>query len=152
MDIQDTDFQRLIPELKLWNDGSGIDIHRWIGCEGDHKHLIGYARILWPHFIEHDDCIFREHLDTKNYQGWLARMKGNKTEVEAVMNHQHIVDLFSRSHKERPTREVVCYLGQLMKEIWQAKLDRDFPSRRVKVTFFDLDDILESHITFFQER
>jgi hypothetical protein len=43
-------FRELIPELKTWNDGKGVDIETWIGCEGDHKHLIGYARILWPNF------------------------------------------------------------------------------------------------------
>ena len=42
------DFGNLIPELKAWNNGEGIDIDQWIACEGDHKHLIGCARILWP--------------------------------------------------------------------------------------------------------
>ena len=154
--IQNVDFGELIPELKSWNrGGKGIDVETWIGCEGDHKHLIGYARILWPDFVEHDGCIFLgESLDEAIYRTWLAQTKGDKKRVEAVMNHQHIVDLFSRSHHEPPTREVVLYVGRLMKDILQAKLNRDFPDRKVTVTFAEdgVGDLVDYQITFFQER
>jgi hypothetical protein len=67
---QKTDFRELIPELQNWNrGGKGIDIETWIGCEGDHKHLIGYGRILWPVFIEHDECIFMgDSINEGSYQ------------------------------------------------------------------------------------
>jgi hypothetical protein len=52
------DYAELIPELKAWNNGAGIDIHSWIGCEGDYEPLIGYGCLLWPKFIEYDDCVF----------------------------------------------------------------------------------------------
>lgn len=149
------DFTEPIPELKDWNSGRGIDIESWIGCQGDHKHLIAYARILWPNFTEHDGCIFLgDCVDEENYRAFLAQTKGNKTAVEKVLNHRHIVDIFSRSHREMPSTEVVVYVGRLMKEIWRAKLDRDFPDRKIKVTFPEgvFEDILEYEITFFQER
>jgi len=152
---KNTDFAKLIPELKDWNNGNGIGIDGWTSCEGDHKHLIGYARILWPDFIEHDGCIFLGNsVDEDNYQAFLRRNNGDKTAVEAVMNHQHIVDLFSRSRHERPTREVILYIGRLMKEMWQTKLDSVFSGRRIRVNFPEdyLDDLLEYQITFFQER
>jgi hypothetical protein len=152
---KNVDFSDLIPELKAWNNGKGIDIDDWISCEGDHKRLIGCARILWPDFVEHDGCIFRgDAIDEENYRAFLKQTKGDKTRVEAVMNHQHIVDLFSRSHHESPTREVVLYLGRLMKEIWQVKLNHDFPGRNINVTFPEDDprDLLEYQITFFQQR
>jgi len=152
---KNVNFADLIPELKAWNDGKGIDMDDWIGCEGDHKHLIGYARILWPDFVEYDGCIFRGNgVAEENYQAFLTQTSGDKTRVEAVMNHQHIVDLFSRSHHERPSREIVLYLGRLMKEIWQVKLNHDFPGRKITVDFPEGDpgDLLEYQITFFQER
>jgi hypothetical protein len=150
------EFADLIPELKAWNGGKGVDIDTWISCEGDHKHLIGYARILWPSFIEHDGCILLgDSVDEDNYHAWLLQTQGDKKRVEAVMNHRHIVDLFSRSHHEAPTREVVLYLGRLVREIWQTKLDHDFPGRKIRASVPDEDsmkDILEYQITFFQER
>jgi hypothetical protein len=152
---KNADLAQLIPELKNWNSGEGIDIDGWISCEGDHKHLIGYARILWPDFIEHDGCIFLgDRISEESYQAFMAQTKGDKSAVEAVMNHQHIIDLFSRSQHERPTRKVVLYLGRLLREIWQAKLSRDFPTRKITVTFLDdeVEDLLEYQVTFFQQR
>ena len=152
---QNSDFMELIPELRNWNGGKGVDVETWISCEGDHKHLIGYARILWPDFVEHDGCIFLGgSLDEDNYRAWLAQTKGDRKRVEAVMNHQHILDLFSRSHHEPPKREAVIYIGRLMKDMLQAKLNRDFPDRKVTVTFAEdgVGDLVDYQITFFQDR
>src|SRR5579872_2776761 len=133
---QKANFSELIPELKNWNGSKGVDLATWISCEGDHKHFIGYARILWPDFVEHDGCILLgESVDEPNYRSWLAQTKGDRKRVEAVMNHQHIVDLFSRSHHEPPSREVVIYVGRLMRDILQTKLARDFPDRKITVIF-----------------
>ena len=153
--LNQNDLSALIPELKSWNSGKGVDIETWISCEGDHKHLIGYAQILWPDFVEHDGCIFLGgSIDEDNYRAWLAQTKGDKKRVEAVINHRHIVDLFSRSQHDPPTQEVVLYIGRLIREIWQTKLSHDFPGRKITVTFPEdaLKDILEYQITFFQER
>jgi hypothetical protein len=152
---KDVGFAELIPELKEWNSGKGIDIRDWIGCEGDHKHLVGYARILWPDFAEHDGCVFlAESFDKGVYKDWLAQTKGDKKRVEAVMNHQHIADLFSPSHRERPTREVIVYIGRLMKDILQTKLRHDFPNRKIAVSFDEdgVEDLIDYQITFFQEQ
>jgi hypothetical protein len=85
--LNQNDLSALIPELKSWNGGKGVDIETWISCEGDHKHLIGYAQILWPDFVEHDGCIFLGgSIDEDNYRAWLAQTKGDKKRVEAVIN------------------------------------------------------------------
>jgi hypothetical protein len=38
-----------------------------------------------------------DEMSERNYQSWLAKTNGDKKRVEAVMNHQHILDIFSRS-------------------------------------------------------
>lgn len=53
-----TDFNLLIPELKDWNNGQGIDIESWIGCMGDFEKAIGYSVIFWPSFVEIEGCVF----------------------------------------------------------------------------------------------
>jgi len=89
-----------------------------------------------------------------NYRAFLKQTNGDKTRVETVMNHEHILDLFSRSHHETPTRDVILYKGRLMKEIWQTKLNSDFPGGKITVNFLeeDSEDITEYQITFYQER
>ncbi len=41
-----------------------------------------------------------------------------------------------------------------MKEIWQTKLNSDFPGRKITVNFLeeDFEGITEYQITFYQER
>lgn len=146
------DFRALIPEMKDWNNGKGIDIEGWIQCRANHKILVGCSRILWPSFVEHDGCILLgDSVDEANYQAFLKSANGNKRIVEATMNHQHVLHLFAT---DLPTRELVLYVGRLMKEVWQVKLKNDFPDRNVKVYFPDEDDLelLDYEITFFQER
>jgi hypothetical protein len=146
------DFKELLPQLRThW---AANDIDQWIGIEGNHEHLVGYGRIFWPDFLEHDGCIFwRNRFTEENYKGFMAQTKGNKTAVEAVMNHEHILDIFPNP-PNKPSREIVLYVGRLLKEIWQAKLDREFPGRRIKVSFPEefSEDLLYYEITFFQER
>jgi hypothetical protein len=149
---EDIDFNALIPDLKAWNNGKGIDIDSWIQCVANHKVLVGCARILWPGFVEHDGCILLgDSVDEANYQAFLKQANGDKRSVETVMNHQHVLHLFAT---ELPTRELVLYVGRLMKEVWQVKLSHDFPDRRMTVLFPEEDnlELIQYEITFFQER
>ena len=144
----------LIPELKAWNNGAGIDIDSWIGCEGNNEHFIGYARIFWPQFMEYDDCVFfADRFTEKNYRAFMEQTKGDKRAVEVVMNHWHIEDMFCRA-EPRPTREMILYIGRLLKDIWQTKLARDFPNRSVTVSFPEeyQEDLLNYEISLFQDR
>ena len=146
------DFNTLIPELKDWNNGKGIDIDSWIQCMANHRVLIGCARILWPSFVEHDGCVLLgDSVDEARYQGFLKSAKGDRKVAEATMNHQHVLHLFGT---ELPTRDLVLYVGRLMKEIWQVKLNRDFPDRKITVSFPEEDDLelIDYEITFFQDR
>jgi hypothetical protein len=39
-------------ELAAWNNGAGIDLESWTGCEGRFALAVGYAAIFWPEFVE----------------------------------------------------------------------------------------------------
>ena len=83
------------------------------------------------------------------YRGFMQQTGGDKRAVEAVLNHRHILDLFSGS---QPTREQVVYLGRLLQEVWAAKLARDFPDRRIVVSFPEegCESLLDYEVTFYQ--
>ena len=131
---KNVDFNALIPEMKDWNNGKGIDIDRWIGCMANHKILVGCARILWPDFVERDGCIFLASHEL-NFRDYIHKVEGDKKTTEATTNHIHILHLFGT---ELPTRE----------------LRHDFPDRKFTVAFPEEDDLelLDYEITFFQER
>jgi hypothetical protein len=143
----------LIPDLSRWNDGHGIDLLSWIGCVGREDHAIAYAALFWPDFTVHDDCVFLDPPNVDNFNAWMAQCKGDRTAVESVTNHRHIVTLFGDSDFD-VTKDVVVHLGRLLKDMWSCKLTRDFPDRRMTVEFSeaDTDDLLDYEITVYQQR
>ena len=46
--------QSMKDELAAWNNGAGIDLESWVGCEGRFALAVGYAAIFWPVFVEFD--------------------------------------------------------------------------------------------------
>ena len=103
--------------------------------------------------MEFDGCILQTGFKEEYYHGFLKQTGGNKQSVEAVMNHRHILDVFAQE-SPRPTREQVVYLGRLLKEMWAAKLQRDFPGRRIVVSFPEegCEDLLDYEISVYQDR
>src|SRR5881394_2922354 len=105
------DFTKLIPELQSWNNGAGIAVEHWVGCTGNFELAVGYSRLFWPDFVEHDDCVFFAAFFSQDlYRDWLKHCKGDRQRVEAVMNHQHVFDYFSHS-KGSASPEQILYLG-----------------------------------------
>jgi hypothetical protein len=147
------DANKLIPELSAWNGGAGIDVQSWIGCVGRYDYALGYASLFWPDFVMHDGCILLHTPEPQNYLQWMNTCQGNRTKVEAVLNHRHILDLFPNSEFQ-PSKEVVLHIGRLLKDMWSAKLHRAFPDSPVRVEFHEdcSDNLLECEITVFQDR
>ena len=146
-----TDFNKLIPELSEWNNGAGIDVVSWIGCVGDFEKAIGYSTIFWPNFVEFDGFIVREGTTKQDIKSFKTQCKGNRKEIEALINHLHIRDI---QYYECPgsTPELLSYLGKVLKEIYECKLKRDFPDRQlvVELTEGNFEDLDGYMITFYQ--
>ena len=144
---------RLMPEAQEYEWISDLDALGWLYHVGSLGHAIAYADLFWPSFLAHDGCIFLSHrFEKANYDSWLATTKGNRRAVETVINHVHILDLFMQRDPE-PVREQVVYLGRLLREMWHAKLARDFPGQSIVVSFPEEagDDLLGYEITCFHE-
>ena len=101
----------------------------------------------------YDDCIFREDISKKTYLEWRNSTNGNKTAIESVLNHLHIIDLFPNIDTT-VTIDQIVFIGKKLKEMCQAKLNLDFPDRKITVVFDEIGhkDIEGYEITFFQER
>ena len=112
--------------------------------------LVAYQNLFWPEFVEYDNCVFLA-FDNVIYQQWLQRLNGNKREVEEVMNHRHIVDLLPAS-VDNPTQNLVLEFGKLLRELWDTKLKRDFPTKCFCVSFpLEKSEALTDYeITFYQ--
>ena len=146
-----TNFNELIPEMRDWNNGAGIDVESWIGCVGSFQMAIGYSTIFWPEFVEVEHYVFRAGFSIESLRGCERQCGGNRRGIEAVMNHLHIADI-QYYGCEDITRERVVYLGRVLSEIYRLKLSWQFPSRRFEVQFDDspVEDITDYQMTFTQ--
>jgi hypothetical protein len=126
---------RLIPEARAFDWVSDLTPLGWLYHAGSVGQAIAYADLFWPRFVEHDRCVLlADRLDSATFQRWMASTNGDRRAVEAVLNHTHVADLF-RPDGIEPTREQVVHLGRVLRDMWAAKLARDFPGRRFVVTF-----------------
>lgn len=150
--LSDVELASLMPETLTWEHGRPASPEWWIGSVGRYDHLIAYAELLWPDFVEHDGCILSAGFGEENYQTFLQAQKGDKRATEALMNHRHVVDLIPGAYESGPTEDQARYLGRLLREMWEAKLAREFPERRFVVLFEDGgDDITDFVVTFHQD-
>ena len=112
--------------------------------------LQAYQETFWPIFVEHDDGVFLA-FDEPIYLRWMQKAEGDKRLVEEIMNHRHIADLLPKA-VESPTHSLVIAFGELLQDAWDAKLRRDFPTRRFCVSFpsEEQKNLTDYEITFYQ--
>lgn len=137
-----------VPEPWSSTDEPELD---WLYNTGSVGQALAYSNLFWPHFTEHDDCVFLI-LDVEKYALWMETLGGNKTQAEATLNHRHIADLFEDA--ESAPHELLIALGRTLKQCWAAKLRLDFPNRRFEVQFDETlaADAIDYEITFYQQR
>jgi hypothetical protein len=139
-------------ELAEWNNGKGIDLESWIGCKGNFSMAVGYATVFWPEFVEFDGYILSVDFSEQSLRGFEIQQKGDRREVEAVMNHIHIADIQYVGCSDL-TEDKAMVLGKTLKEIYEAKLAWEFPGRPCHVEFFvpdDRTDLTQYQVTFWQ--
>lgn len=149
--MKNVDWDTLIPEMKEWNGGEGIDPEGWIGCEGNFRLACGYTLMFWPQFTEVDGMIFGGEVDAETVSGWMKNCGGNRQSVEATLNHIHILDLHYRGCPDASVERIV-HLGNVLKEIYSTKLRAEFPDRKFAVELYEPPDkdLEQYQLLFYQ--
>jgi hypothetical protein len=141
-------------ELSAWNNGTGIDLETWVANHGRFSLAVGYASIFWPEFVEFDGYILRKGFSEESLRGFERQQNGNRLPVEATMNHLHIADI-QHYNCEDASKDKLLMLGNVLKEIYEAKLQWQFPDKPCTVKFFtpdDPEDLTGYEISFWQQR
>jgi hypothetical protein len=146
-----TDFEVLIPELKDWDNGIGIDPRGWAECIGNYPLAIGYSLIFWPRFVRFEKYVLREGFSETSLRGFEAQPGATRASVEWVMNHVHMADIHHNAVEE-PNEAQLRYLGRILKEIHEVKLRSDFPGLRFEIDFNDEPglDPVDYQMSFWQ--
>jgi len=151
-------WRHYFPELGTWIDSAPQ--HNLNGNElaigmTRADSALALAEFYWPSFVVIDDMVFRAYVDDQTIAErvayWLSSTKGDKSATEAVINHEHFWHLVQASP---PTVEAVAHWGTLVREMWVAKLARDFPDRHfvVELQTGPSVELMDHQITFWQKR
>ena len=140
-------------ELAAWNGGTGIPIESWVSCSGNFSMAVGYASVFWPRFVLFEGYVLRDGFLEASLRGF-ERQKGiDRRSVEWHMNHLHIADIQYYGCKDA-SRDKLILLGNVLKEIYEAKLLWQFPDHPCSVEFYqpdDEDDLMEYQLSFWQK-
>jgi hypothetical protein len=123
----------------------------WWYVTGSIEQALAYAELFWPQFVVHEGCVLLAR-SIDGYGPWSERLE-DKADIEAMLNHRHILDLFHDAAGSEP-HEWLISLGRTLKECWAAKLRLEFPERRFEVVFDETPcaDPVDYQITFYQQR
>jgi hypothetical protein len=114
---------------------------------------VGYASVYWPEFVEFDGYILPKGFSETSLRGFEAREGTSRKSVESVMNHLHIADVQHVGCKDI-SKDKIVLLGKVLKEIYQANLQWQFPDRPCIVDFHipeDPEDLIGYQISFWQQ-
>jgi hypothetical protein len=149
--MNDPDWNALIPDLKAWNNGAGVDPETWVGCEGNFRLAAAYSLIFWPKFVEIEGMVFRDGMDRATVDSWLANCAGDRRSVEATANHLHIADLHYVGAPDASVERLI-FLGSVLREIYAVKLATEFPDKKFVVEFHEpaSKQLQDYQLTFYQ--
>jgi hypothetical protein len=139
-------------ELAAWNNGAGIDIESWVGCEGRFSLAVGYSTVFWPSFTLFERYILREGFSEASLRSFEQNGRGRQS-VEWLMNHLHIADIQYYGCSDA-SKDKLLLLGNVLKEIYEAKLLWQWPDHPCRVEFYipdDQDDLMKYQLSFWQK-
>lgn len=140
-------------ELAAWNNGQGIDLESWVGCVGNFSLAVGYLSIFCPEFVKFEGYILRQGFSEDSLRRFEQCCDGDKKSVEAVMNHLHVADIQYIGCADL-SKDKIIMLGSKLKEIYEARLQWQFPNEPCIVSFYEpdhVDDLDAYEITFWQK-
>ncbi|WP_421854588.1 hypothetical protein [Oricola sp.] len=139
-------------ELRAWNNGAGIPLETWTESEGNYKLAVGYAALLWPRFEAVGKYILVEGVSKENIEGFENQAGSTPKGVEWTLNHWHLADLHYHD-RDNLSADKLLFVGNIVKEMWEAKLRTQFPDRPCTVEFYvpdDPEELSEYQVSFWQ--
>ncbi|WP_189089804.1 hypothetical protein [Deinococcus ruber] len=112
---------------------------------------VAFAQLFWPTFMEIDGCVLRkERYSPDNFQSWMQSTNRDRRQVESLLNHLHVYDLF-RDDKEY-SLEVYEYVAKILCRTWQVALSEQFPDKQFIFHYVTEPDDYGPIIYFWQYR
>ncbi len=135
--------------------GADLSMSDYLYYYGNLDLAVAFAEYFWPKIVEVEGCyLLAPNYAKTSLTDWLDSLEGDKSRVEAVINHVHIYDLFenpTKNHGEYDLK-VYEYLALTLQQSWRAALQMQFPEVKFDVTFATEPDDYGPTVTFYAVR
>ncbi|MFO0570960.1 MAG: hypothetical protein U0263_35325 [Polyangiaceae bacterium] len=155
--MSDDEILGLISKVFPRRSASGFNVFDYVHAEGSPAIALLYARLCWPEFAEFEDMVFLKESvedddDRARIRQALDKNEGDRTKTEQAFNCLDFEEIFGSRVGDTTVRESLL-LAQRLREMWQAKLERTWPSTQFKVEIVQSEPNEESiALQFWRER
>lgn len=95
---------------------------------------LAVTKVLRPDLIEVRGCVLlRERFDQSNFDEWWRQLGGDVAEIEGVVNHLHLWDLFEVDDDDVLVESALEDLALAIASSWRCLLAEVYPDRRFDV-------------------
>jgi hypothetical protein len=105
-----------------------------------------FLELYWPTFILHKDYVF---LEEQFSEAEFKRLSVQNEKIEYWMNFLLVTPFFE---EEDEWEEKAQFLSKELVDIWQAKLDKEFPDLNIFVTYLEDTEVGDYGLTFYQKK
>jgi hypothetical protein len=108
---------------------------------GSPLYAVGIASVLWPRVVEYRGCFLIEDLfEPEGADQWIATLEGRTREVESVINHVHLWDLFDVFADGVDNSDRLLQFARFMVTMWQQAAEAQHPSKRFDASLTNNED------------
>ncbi len=144
-----------IPEYLQWLrdiNGRNITPLSYISHKYDLQQVLLLSSLFSPDFVEYKASVFIKYQFSQDgVDDWERRLDGKMSEVQKVMNHLHISQLFVNDDPNEDINfELLKMLCDIIAACWRGALLSAYPDRNFSVeAFYDNDDF-DPYTTFWE--
>lgn len=133
-----------------WENKDAIDVFSYISSECNPEDFLIFCKVLFPDFIEERNAIvLAKNFDENTFNVWFSQLNGSVSEVEKILNHTHIYDIFAGCPDD--VEELVFeQLSEVIASSWRLILRDKFPDRNFVVEATCSEQQYGPIVTFFQ--
>lgn len=118
--------------------------------EADLPDPLRLAQIFVPDSVIYADRVYFQAPSAEDYADWFEFTEGDLTLIQALANHQHLLDLFG---SVTVSRVQLIEFGTRLQTAWQAVMQTRYPERHIVIAFDpqDEDTIEDIQINLYEE-
>jgi hypothetical protein len=124
---------RSLPDFAEWAawHSSEVDFPTYLEDHGGWELAVAFADLFWPEFVEVDGFVLRAHAySSEKLAHWRRDPRLERRDIELVINHLHLGDLFLNAPWHPAYEPLVPYFARILAGTWAAALAQRFPDRQ----------------------